>query len=158
MKLKAHYDPETLGESKKPRCTHVEVIHTGLTPEQNFDDGLILDGITEGWVTVSGDRLEMKTDAEPLVYAINRAPGYFCKSTGEAIPMSAPAWARFRYGNDSTASQAEARAWLSANGKEPNDYDIAVAYHCVLDAGQHERFRAVVGPKSQIVAAHTLEA
>lgn len=158
MKLKAHYDPATLGEGKKPRQTHVKVIHTGLSPEQNFDDGMVESGIADGWISIADCILTMKTDGAPLRYTINRAPGYFCKSTGEAIPVTGAAWARFRYAGDSSNSQPEARAWLAANGKEPNDYDIAVAYHCVLDADQHQRFRAVVGPKNQIVAAHTLEA
>lgn len=157
MKLKAHYDPATLGEGKTPRQTHVEVIHTGLSPEQNFDDGMIERAVSEGWVTIDGKSLTMKTDGEPLRYTIDRAPGYFCKSTGEAIPVTGSAWARFRYAGDSSNSQPEARAWLAANGKESNDYDIAVAYHCTLDAGQHEHFRAVIGPKGMIVAAHTLQ-
>ncbi len=158
MMLKRHYDPASLVDGQSPRVTHVEVIHTGLSADQNFDDGLIDGAVSAGWAQLSGDRLTLKTDGEPLRYTIKRTPGYFCKSTGERIPVSERAWARFRYGGDSAASQPEARAWLAAHGKQPNDYDIAVAYHCVLDTDQHDRFRAVRGPKNQIVAAHTLEA
>lgn len=168
MLLKRQYDPaelaayleaKTRGElTEMPMITHVEVMHTGTSPEQNFDDGMIDRAVIDGWATLSADRLQLKTDGEPLRYTVTRAPGYFCKSTGEAIPMSAKAWARFRYSGDSALSQPEARAWLKANDKADNDYDIAVAYHCVLDADQHERFRAVKDAKNRTVAAHTLEA
>lgn len=158
MMLKRHFHPESLAEGQTPRISHVEVLHSGIKPEQNFDDGMIDSAVAQGWATLSGNRLELKTDGEPLRYTVLRAPGYFCKSTGEAIPVTAKAWARFRYAGDSSLSQPEARAWLAANGKEANDYDIAVAYHCVIDDDQHARFRAVRGPKGQIVAAHTLEA
>lgn len=158
MKLKRHYDPASIGEGKTPRVTHVEVIHTGLTADQNFDDGMIDKAVLEGWASLSADTLTLKTDGEPLVYAVKRAPGYFCKSTGERIPVSDKAWYSFRYGHDSTLSRAEALSWLAAHGKAENDYDIAVAYHCELSAGQHAKFRAVTGAKGETVAAHTLEA
>lgn len=159
MKLKRHYHPDTLGrQGVTPRVSHVEVIHTGTTPEQNFDDGMIDAALAHGWASLEGAELLLKTDGAPLRYAVKRAPGYFCKSTGEVIPITAKAWARFRFSGDSSLSQPEARAWLAAKGKEPNDYDIAVAYHCVIDPAQHAHFRAVLGPKNQIVAAHAVEA
>ncbi len=162
MKLTRHHDPATITPEARqagvqPRITHVTVHHTGLSAEQNFDDGLIDQALVQGWATLEGDRLLLKTDGEPLRYTVNRMPGYFCKSTGEPIPISAKAWARFRFGGDSALSQPEAKAWLAARGLAPNDYDIAVAYHCVLDADQHERLRAVPDAKGSLVAAHTLE-
>ena len=158
MMLKRHYHSETLNrEGVAQRVCHFEVIHTGLQAEQNFD-GFIDAGVAEGWATMEGDRLSLKTDGEPLRYTVTRVPGYFCKSTGEAIPITAKAWAKFRYGGDSTESRPQALAWLASNGKNAGDYDIAVAYHCVLDADQHERFHAVRDIAGNVVAAHTQEA
>ncbi len=158
MYLKRHYDPDTLGEGKTPKVSHVEVIHTGSKAEQNFDDGLIEQAVVDGWASVSGDRLTLKTADGELAYSITRMPGYFCKSTGETIPLTDRAWLKFRLANDSSLSRPEALAWLQANGKAADDYDICVTFQCVLDAEQHEKYRAVTGPKGQTVAAHTLEA
>jgi hypothetical protein len=125
------------------RCTHVVVHHTGTAPEQNFSDRLVDAAVSEGWIVISGDQLQMKTDGEPLRYQLLRRPGYFCKSSGESIPIGVEAWLRFRLANDSRQSRAEALAWLAAHGKASDDYDITTAYHCVLDAAQHARHRAV---------------
>lgn len=125
------------------RCTGVLVKHTGTTPEQNFSDRFVEAALADGWAVLSGDKLTLKADPEPLRYTVRRQPGYFCKSTGEPIPLSADAWLRFRLGGNSARSQAEARAWLAQKGLEANDYDITTAYHCVLDAGLHAKYRAV---------------
>lgn len=165
MKLKAIYDPAELAEykaakargetpAKEPRTTHVEVVHTGASPEQNFDDQLIDDGKLEGWAAVSGKKLTLKTDGEPLVYDVKRGPGYFCKSTGEDIPISQKAWYRFRFASDSTLSRPEALAWLAKHGKQPDDYGISVTYQCVLNAKQHEQFHAAVDEIGELVSAN----
>ncbi len=135
MKLQRHYSDG--------KCTHVEVIHTGTSPEQNFSDRLVDAGLAEGWVSISGDTLALKTDREPLRYKLVRKPGYFCKSSSEPIPIGVEAWLRFRLANDSSRSRAEALAWLASHGKDSSDYDITTAYHCVLDAKQHAKHRAV---------------
>lgn len=134
MKLKRHNTPDG-------KCTHVEVIHTGTSPEQNFSDRLVDAGVAEGWISISGDTLALKTDGEPLRYKLVRKPGYFCKSSGEPIPISLEAWLRFRLSNDSRA-RTEALAWLASHGKDSSDYEITTAYHCVLDARQHAKHRA----------------
>lgn len=158
MELKRHYDPaaqqayKLAAEAAKragrpepppPPITHFGVVHTGTSPEQNFSDRMIDACVASGAVTISGDRLSIKTAADPLRYAIKRRPGYWCKSTGEPIPMSDRAWLKFRLANDSTESRAVALAWLAAKGLPADDYDITTAYHCVLDAVQHAKFKAV---------------
>lgn len=164
MKLQRHYtqDPATIALAKARGQTlpasHVTCIHSGTSPEQNFSDRLVDTAQREGWIVIDGNTLLMKTADEPLRYEITRKPGYFCKSTGEAIPVTEANWLRFRMANDQRAS-AEAKAWLAANGKAADDYDITTAYHCVLDATQHANYRAVSpGGGLPAVAAHTLEA
>lgn len=153
MLIKRHF---ANGTDKPP--THVEVKHTGVSPEQNFSDRMVDQAVKEGWITVDGDTLTMKTDGEPLVYSVTRKPGYFCKSTGEAIPIADRAWFKFRLGNDSGESRPQALAWLAGKGLPADDYDITTAYHCVLDADQHAKFKAVARGGLPAIAAHKLEA
>lgn len=152
MLLKRHF-----ANGADKAATHVEVKHSGLSPEQNFSDRLVDQAVKEGWMVVGDKALTIKTGAEPLSYALKRKPGYFCKSTGAPIPVSEANWVRFRLGNDQRAS-AEAKAWLAANGKAADDYDITTAYHCVLDAKQHAKYRAVARGGLPPVAAYKMEA
>lgn len=148
MRLKRQYD--------KGRVTHMLVEHTGTSPEQNFADRLVEQGIDEGWIKVDGAALELRAEPELLQYQILRAPGYYCRSTGDRIPLSERALRRLATRQMDTP-RAEALAWLASKGLDPTDYEVTLAYECVLDAGQHERFRAVRDAASNVVAAHTLE-
>lgn len=123
------------------KCTHMRVIHTGIAPEQNFSTRLVATGLAEGWITIDGDELLMKTADEPLRYALKRKPGYYCKSTGEPIAVSTVAWGMLMSGQGQMAN-AEVRAWLISRGKDSADYDLTAAFECVLDAGQHEALKA----------------
>ena len=157
MMLKRMFGGATLGANGQPICTHMEVKHTGTSPEQNFSDRMVEQGQKEGWLTIEGDVLSIKTAGEALRYKVLRTPGYFCKSTGEPIGISDRAWYKFRLGNDGTESRAQALAWLDAKLLPADDYDITTAYHCVLDAEQHEKFKSVsVG--GIVRAAHEVEA
>lgn len=146
MRLKRQYD-------KGGRVTHMLVEHTGTSPEQNFADRLVEQGIDEGWITVSGTTaLMLKAEPESLQYRILRIPGYYCRSTGERIPLSERALRRLAT-RQMEAPRAEALAWLAAKGLEPTDYEVTLAYECELDAGQHERFRATRDAASNVVSA-----
>jgi len=118
------------------KCTHMRVVHTGKSPEQNFSQRLVAAGLAEGWLTLAGDTLSMKTDGEPLRYTVKRRPGYWCKSSGDAIPVSAVAWGMLMGGNGQLA-RAETLAWLASHGKPATDYDLTAAFECVLDPAQH---------------------
>lgn len=148
MRLKRVYD--------KGRVTHVQVEQTGTSPQQNFSDRLVEEGVDHGWIAVSGTALTMKAEPESLRFTILRTPGYYCRSTGERIPLSERALRRLAT-RQMDAPRAEALAWLASKGLEPTDYEVTLAFECVLDAGQHERFRAVRDAASNVVAAHTLE-
>jgi hypothetical protein len=120
------------------KCTHVRILHTGTSAEQNFSHRLVENAVADGWMEVGPDHLTIKTDGEPLRYALKRTPGYYCVSTGARIPISAMAWASVRRGE---LAQREAHAWLTKNGKALSDYEVTNAYECVLDAGQHAQFK-----------------
>lgn len=146
MELKRQYN--SAGE-----VSRVTVGHTGLKPEQNFSHRLIEAGIAQGWITLTGDTLTMAADPEDLVYTVKRTPGYFCKSTGERIPISMMAWASPKR---DVLAYREAQAWLSANGKAATDYEVGNDYRCVLSSTQHEKFRTVRSISGNLVAAHTI--
>ena len=155
MKLKALYDPSTMGPGKTPRRIGIEIHHTGDAPEQNFDDRLVEDGIAEGWAVLDGGTLTLEGANDTLVYDVKRGPGYYCRSNGAAIPITPSAWARFRHGNDSSLSRPQALAWLEANGKAADDYEISVSYQCVLRDEHHRKWRAVRDRAGNLVPAHT---
>lgn len=139
------------------KCTHMAVIHTGASADQNFSQRLVAHGLAEGWLTRDGDHLLLKTEGEPLRYRIKREPGYYCRSTGERIDISVAAVAQLFAGHG-LLSAAEANAWLVSRGKPAGDYEATWAYECELDAEQHARYRAVVNKAGNAVAAHTVEA
>jgi hypothetical protein len=122
-------------------CSHVRVVHTGTSPEQNFSTRLVDAGVAQGWVSVSGDRLLMKTDAAPLAYTVKRPPGYYCKSTDAPIPVSDAAWRILTRYAITDEARPEVLAWLAAQGKAADDYDLSLAWECVLDAAQHDAFK-----------------
>lgn len=134
MLLKKNYGPDG-------SVSHVEVKHTGTSPEQNFSHRLVEAGMADGWVTVEDDALTMKTDAEPLRYQLKRKPGYYCVSTGDRIPISDIAWTQACTRAEAILAPREARKWLAARGLAETDYEVTRAYECVLGADQHDTFK-----------------
>lgn len=151
MLLKRQYD---LGDPGNPRVTGVELRHTGIHAEQNFSARLVFQAIAEGWMTLAGDLLLLKTATATLRYAIKRSPGYYCCHDGSRIPISDVAQQeRLRTGIGRLAA-AEARAHLAAHGfagkkspdpANPAGYQVIEHYECVLDAAQHAKYKAVPG-------------
>jgi hypothetical protein len=135
------------------RCTGVQILHTGLKPQQNFSHRLIEQAMAEGWADISGNTLTLHADPEPLVYTLKRTPGYYCTSTGERIPISEVAWGRMRATGNGDLSRRDAVAWLAAHGKAQDDYDVTWAYECELQPEQHARWRAVTAVSGNVVAA-----
>jgi hypothetical protein len=139
--------------------THVSVKHTGLKAEQNFSRRLVLQAVNAGWMRVAGGRLVIKTgdDEDDLEYTVNREPGYYCKSTGERMPITSLAWEQLLSERVGTLAYAEAQAWLKGAGKAADDYEITMAYECVLDEALHEKYRGVQIKPGVLRAAHTVE-
>lgn len=150
MLLKRIYEEQG---SFGPTCVGVEVVHSGLNPEQNFSMAMVERGLSEGWIVQNGDVLELRTPNDVLRYQVKRRPGYYCSSTGERIPVSAVAWNSRERG---ILCQREARKWLQERGKGPNDYEVTNAYECALNPEQHMKYRAVVGPSGQAKAAYLM--
>lgn len=137
--------------------TGVRIKDSGSSPGQNWAARQVEQYMGEGWMQVRGEQIVITSvDGEELVYDILRRPGYYCASTGERIPISEPAMLQFMSQPQATLAPAEARAWL-AERKRGGGYEATRNYSCALVADAHAKYRAVVGPKGQIAAAHRLE-
>lgn len=141
-------------------CTHVDIVETGTSPEQNFSHRLVEDAVSAGWMKLDeeGGTLTIVGKPEDLLFKLVRTPGYYCRSTGERIPISAIAWGRMQSTRVGDLTQREARAWLARKQLHPQDYEVTNAYECVLNAEQHEKFRAVKAVSGNLVAAYLAEA
>lgn len=134
--------------------TALQVKHTGLRPAQNFSRRFVEDGVAGGYMVLGEGTLTVKAKPEDLNYAVTRQPGYYCRSTGQRIPISAMAWAS--PSRDRLAC-AEAQKWLASQGLEATDYEVTNAYECVLNDKQHAKYRGVPGEAGYFVAANTLK-
>lgn len=120
--------------------THMLVKHTGADREQKFSHRMVEQGLVDGWLQLDGNTLTISGDPQDLVYEVQRTPGYYAKSTGDAIPISPTAWARMLATGLGDLSAQEAKAWLVSHGLTHDDYEVTHAYECVLAAEQHEQF------------------
>lgn len=153
MLLKKIYEKNAAG--KPVRVSHVAIGHTGTHAEQNFSSGLVAAGVSDGWITISGDQLVMKAYPEDLVYTVKRAPGYYCVHDGARMPISELALAEFANGGKSKLAAREAAAYLEAHGyagvkstdpRNPAGYLRSEVYECVLESRQHEKYKARGNP------------
>lgn len=145
MLLKCHYRRTPKGDLvSPPQLEHVEVKHTGTKPEQNFSEGLVVDGVADGLVTLGKGRLVLHVKPEDLFYTIKRGPGYYCCHCGVAIP-DANAFVAVSYLPGVTVGMQHV---ADAHGKakspdpgNPSGYCRLNHYETVLEAKQHEKFR-----------------
>jgi len=123
-----------------PPLAHLEIKHTGTSPEQNFSDRLIAAGLAEGFISLAKGKLTLHGKPEDLNYTVKRLPGYYCCHCGASLPdagrMVAPGV---------TAGMqhvAEAHAGKkSPDESNPAGYRRINAFECALDSKQHEKFR-----------------
>jgi len=85
MVLKRHYRKDDTGVLLQPPVLdHIEVKHTGAHPEQNLSDTLVMNGLREGWLSITAGVLTLHAKPEDLRYRIVRTPG---KYPSEASPV-----------------------------------------------------------------------
>lgn len=78
MLLKRHYRKDATGALlDPPQVAHLEVKHTGTTAEQHFSTRLVAAGLAEGWLSIDGQTLTLKSEPDDLVYTILRVPGKY---------------------------------------------------------------------------------
>lgn len=137
MEFKRQFTKDASGQLV---CTGVLVKHTGTDAEQKFSRRMVEQAMAEGWMRIEGNQLIVAAQPEDLRYTITREPGYYVASTGERIPVSSAAWTRLVANGAGDISSKEVRAWLAKRGLEETDYELPMAYECVLDAAQHAEF------------------
>lgn len=122
-----------------PPLSHIEVKHTGTTPEQNFSDRLVYTGIREGWITLSKGKLIVHGQPEDLRYTVKRGPGHYCCHCGAALEDAA----RFVAKDVTAGMQHVADAHPDKESPDPGNpagYCRVLAFECVLDSEQHTKY------------------
>lgn len=118
-----------------PPLSHVEMKHTGTSPEQNFSRELIEHGMREGWVQFERGELLLKVLPETLRYTVKRTPGRWCLHCGVALLED----------TDGAKSREHVKAFHdgvpSPDANNPAGYVKTHAYECALNTAQHEKFK-----------------
>lgn len=151
-------------DADHPRCTGVELRHTGTHAEQNFPMKVVLQAVAEGWMEVvpMARLILLKTDVGVLRYAIKREPGHYCCHNGERIPISDLAQRERMTTGIGRLSAKEARAYMDAAGfsgvpspdpQNPSGYMVLDHYECVLEEESHTKYKAVPGALATIQRA-----
>lgn len=125
------------------KVDHFDVWHTGTRREQNFSRQLVEVGLAQGWILIEGERLTLRASPEYLVYRILRGPGYYCLHCGSALPSDLTG-----QGARAHIAEVHRQASTSPDPQWPLGYRVSHAYECLLDEGQHEKFKSrVAGQK-----------
>ena len=128
MLLKRHYKtPEgwVREVDEKGNCTnpppldYIEVKHTGASPEQNFSDTLVTNGLLEGWISIKDGIMTLHGKPEDLCYRIVRVPGKYPSETSPSgyevthayeCVLEAMQHERYHVGTVTARKEAELRA------------------------------------------------
>jgi hypothetical protein len=146
MKLKRIFKPRE--QDGDPLVfDYIAIGDTGIHREQTFTRERIRDLAVLGGAVIEGRTLILKTHPEPLVFEILCFPGCYCCHCG-ALIESIEDYARTintpESGAKARAHVAEKHAGVpSPDTNWPAGYKVTHAYACVLDAAQHERYKAV---------------
>jgi hypothetical protein len=146
MKLKRIFKPREK-DGDPLVFDYIAIGDTGVRREQNFTRERIRDLGLLGGARIEGYKLILKTHPEPLVFEIVRFPGCYCCHCG-ALIESADDYVRTI---NTSQSGAKARAHVvqkhagepSPDVNWPAGYEVLHAYQCILDAAQHDRYKAV---------------
>ena len=117
-----------------PPFSHMEIIHTGTSPEQNFSTDFVLDGLRDGWIELSNSELRLIGQPETMIYQVLRKPGCYCSHCGKQID-------RGDRGELARLHVAMEHAGQTIQGN-PAGYEVINHFECVLGAEQHERMKA----------------
>lgn len=103
-----------------PAITHIEVKHCG--DRQNLNQGWVENGIAAGWLSIADGKISIRTDGEPLVFKIKRAPGHYSC-----------------FDDSKLAGEAQAKAHVAQQDAESSDpmwpagYRHQAYYECVRE-------------------------
>lgn len=118
-----------------PPLDYLSLANTGVRPEQNFSVARVTEGLTAGLMRIDGDTLILDVHPEPLRYAIVRRPGRYCLHCGEKLgDDQGGAMARLHVAEKHAGTP-------SPDANTPSGYAALNHFECVLDSGQHEKYR-----------------
>jgi len=142
MLLKRHYVRDSKGEIvQPPKVSHLEVKHTGIAPEQNFSTRLVEALAALGFLSLSRGKIVLHAQPEDLNYTIKRGPGHYCCHCGEALPEAASIVSPgVTAGMKHVAEKHPGKP--SPDASNPAGYMRLNEYECVLDTGQHGKYKA----------------
>lgn len=137
MKLKKVFKKRA-SENDPLILDYIALIDTGTTPEQNWSNRFITEGLKNKWLEFIGDKtILLHVSPETLRYDIKFAPGIYCCHCNQELVS----------GNE----HAKVHVLEKHNGVEspdrnnPSGYRYVHGYECILDKSQHEKFKAVPG-------------
>lgn len=133
--LKDQAKPEGVTLNQPP-LDYVSLGHTGTDAHQNFSTRLVAAAVKEGWMKIGdGTEIVMGVYPETLFYKVLRKPGRYCLHCKEKLPDD-------ERGLFAQAHIAEKHAGVPSPDKSnPAGYEVLNGFECVLDEGQHKRFR-----------------
>jgi len=118
-----------------PPLSHVAVLHTGWTKQQNFSGGLVQAALSEKWMTIGKGQITLHVQPEDLVYTIVRVPGRYCCHCKEKLV------------DDTSGQMARAHVASAHEGdvspdtQHPAGYVMLNHYECELAQEQHDKWR-----------------
>ena len=131
---------------KDGQLDYLSLAHTGTHPEQNFSIKLVTEYLSSGLMQMLGNDLTLHCYPEPLFYRINRRPGAYCLHCGAQLPIeNRGALARLHVAEKHAGRPSPVPG-------EPAGYVVLNHFECVLDAGQHEKYR--LRPEHKARAPH----
>ena len=122
-----------------PRVDYLSLGDTGTTPEQRFTPAFVTEGLNAGWIELAGDEIILRAYPEDMRYQVARQPGRYCLHCGEKLA------------DDAIGEMARLHIAQKHNGvaspdpNTPAGYVMLNYFECVLNAEQHEKYKAKPG-------------
>lgn len=123
-----------------PPLSHIEVKHTGASPEQNFSTRLVEQGVALGFMTLGKGKITLHAKPEDLTYKIVRSPGHYCCHCGAWLTDAAMLLGS-GLTNGAQHVVDEHPGVPSPDAGNPSGYERINHYETILDTEQHNRFR-----------------
>ena len=136
-------DPGTI--LNLPPVSHFTVEHTGTHAEQNFTEETVRAWLASGAAQIADGKLTLRTeDGQPdLEYTIKRVPGHYCCHCGAELEDANVVRDGVSGGTLHVRTHAvDGKVPKSPDPSNPAGYERLNHYECVLDAKQHEQFKA----------------
>lgn len=117
-----------------------QVGHTGVNAKQHFKQETVHEGLVDGLMVISGNRLMIRAEPEDLKYTILRRPGRYCHHCAHFEKDEGDKGESMR-----AHVEKEHKGIDSPEPSEPAGYTWIKHFVCVLDSDQQSKFQAKPG-------------